>query len=146
MHEVTLHKWGNNETYRRNKDSECNSYTSIQGKWQAAMLVSTLRATKKRTDISDLTCTQANILVAFLLTTARDRCWRSHWRSLGSPDISIPSFLNKLQGTFNQCSPAVKNILFHAYCIPMYDACQLWSKYAQASMKSLCAAYKMPTE
>ena len=41
---------------------------------------------------------------------------------------------NKLQGTFDQCSPAVKNTLFRAYCMPMY-ACHLWSKYTQASMK-----------
>jgi len=33
-----------------------------------------------------------------------------------------------------------KNTLFRAYCMPMY-ACQLWSKYTQASMKSLRAAY-----
>jgi len=47
---------------------------------------------------------------------------------------------NKLRGTFDQCSPAVKNTLFGAYCMPMY-ACQLWSKYTQNSMKHLCAAY-----
>ena len=47
---------------------------------------------------------------------------------------------NKLRGTFDQCSPALKNTLFHAYCMPMY-ACQLWSKYTQTSMKRLCAAY-----
>ena len=35
---------------------------------------------------------------------------------------------NKLRGTFDQCSPAVKNTLFRAYCMPMY-ACQFWSKY-----------------
>jgi len=33
-----------------------------------------------------------------------------------------------------------KNTQFRAYCMPMY-ACQLWSKYTQASMKSLRAAY-----
>jgi len=33
-----------------------------------------------------------------------------------------------------------KNTLFRAYCMPMY-ACQLWSKYTQASMKSSRAAY-----
>jgi len=47
---------------------------------------------------------------------------------------------NKLRGIFDQCSPAVKNTLFRAYCMPMY-ACQLWSKYTQSSMKSLRAAY-----
>ena len=41
---------------------------------------------------------------------------------------------NKLRGTFDQCTPAVKNTLFRAYCMPMY-ACQLWSKYTQTSMK-----------
>ena len=47
---------------------------------------------------------------------------------------------NKLRGTFDQCSPAVKNTLLRAYCMPMY-ACQLWSKYTQTSMKRLRAAY-----
>ena len=48
---------------------------------------------------------------------------------------------NKLRGTFDQCTPAVKNTLFRAYCMPMY-ACQLWSKYTQTSMQRLRAAYK----
>ena len=47
---------------------------------------------------------------------------------------------NKLRGTFDQCSPAVKNTLFHAYCMSMY-ACQLWIKYTQTSMKRLRATY-----
>ena len=47
---------------------------------------------------------------------------------------------NKLRGTFDQCSSAVKNTLFRAYCMPMY-ACQLWSKYTQTSMKRLRTAY-----
>ena len=47
---------------------------------------------------------------------------------------------NKLRGTFDQCSSAVKNTLFRSYCMPMY-ACQLWSKYTQTSMKRLRAAY-----
>jgi len=47
---------------------------------------------------------------------------------------------NKLRGTFDQCTPVVKNTLFRAYCMPMY-ACQLWSKYTQTSMKRLRAAY-----
>jgi len=47
---------------------------------------------------------------------------------------------NKLRGTFDQCSTAVKNTLFRAYCMPMH-ACQLWSKYTRTSMKRLRAAY-----
>jgi len=47
---------------------------------------------------------------------------------------------NKLRGTFDQCTPAVKNTLFRAYCMPMY-ACQLWSKHMQTTMKRLRAAY-----
>jgi len=47
---------------------------------------------------------------------------------------------NKLGGTFDQCTPAVKNTLFRAYCMPMYD-CHLWSKYTRTSMKRLRAAY-----
>jgi len=48
---------------------------------------------------------------------------------------------NNLRGTFDQCSTAVKNTLFRAYCMPMY-AGQLLSKYTETSMKRLCAAYK----
>jgi len=47
---------------------------------------------------------------------------------------------NKLRGTLDQCSPAVKNTVFRAYCMPMY-ARQLWSKYTKTSMKRLRAAY-----
>ena len=46
---------------------------------------------------------------------------------------------NKLRGTFDQCSPAIKT-LFRAYCMPMY-ACQMWSKYTQTTIKRLHAAY-----
>jgi len=53
---------------------------------------------------------------------------------------------NKLRGTFYQRSPPVKNTSFHACCMPMY-ACQLWSKYTQASMKHLHAVCSnMPSE
>ena len=47
---------------------------------------------------------------------------------------------NKLRGSFDQCSPAVKNTFFRAYGMPMYT-CQLWSKYTQTSMKRLRAAH-----
>ena len=43
----------------------------------------------------DQTCTQAKMLTAFPLTTARDRPWWSHWRSLGSPDASTSFFVTK---------------------------------------------------
>ena len=54
------------------------------------------------------------------------------------PVKSLFCAANKLRGTFDQCTPAVKNTLFRAYCMPMY-ACQLWSKYMQTSMKRLRA-------
>ena len=54
--------------------------------------------------------------------------------------ISLYRAANKLRGTFDQCSPAVINTLFRAYCMPMY-ACQLWGKCTQTSMKRLRAAY-----
>jgi len=47
------------------------------------MLVSRLKATRKEQIMSDQTCTQAKMLAAFPLTTARDRRWWRHWRSLG---------------------------------------------------------------
>jgi len=46
---------------------------------------------------------------------------------------SLDCAANKLRDTLDQCSPAVKNTSFRAYCMPMY-ACQLWSKYTQASI------------
>ena len=45
---------------------------------------------------SDQTCTQANMLVVFSLTTARDRRWWSHRRSLGSPEMSTSFFAREL--------------------------------------------------
>jgi len=53
---------------------------------------------------------------------------------------SVYCAANKLRGTFDHWSPAVKKNLFRAYCMPMY-ACQLWSKYTQTSMKRLSATY-----
>jgi len=31
MHKATLYNWANQESYRKNEDSERNSYTLIQG-------------------------------------------------------------------------------------------------------------------
>jgi len=52
---------------------------------------------------------------------------------------------NKLRGTFDQCSPAVKNTLFRAYCMPMYP-CQLWSKYTQTRWSAYVLHITMPIE
>ena len=46
---------------------------------------------------SDQTCTQANMLAVFPLTTARDRRWWSHCRSLGSPEMSTSFFARQLK-------------------------------------------------
>ena len=43
--------------------------------------------------MSDQTCTQANVLATFPLTTTRDRRWWSHWHSLGSPNTSTSFFM-----------------------------------------------------
>jgi len=46
---------------------------------------------------SDPTCTyRPNMLATFPLTTARDKCWWSHCRSLGSPNISASFFERQL--------------------------------------------------
>ena len=37
------------------------------------------------------------MLAAFPLATARDRCWWSHWCSLGSPDTSTSFFVRPLK-------------------------------------------------
>jgi len=47
--------------------------------------------------MSDETSTQANMLAAFPLTTARDRRWWSHWCSLGSTDIPTNFFARPLK-------------------------------------------------
>jgi len=57
-----------------------------------------LKAARKRTGkIRSNLHTQANMLAAFSLTTARDRHWWSHWRSLGSPDTSTSFFVRPLK-------------------------------------------------
>ena len=48
-----------------------------------------------------------------------------HWKTMMIFTIqrqvkSLYCAANKLRGTFDQCSPAVKNMLFCAYCMPMY--------------------------
>jgi len=50
------------------------------------MLVYALKATKKRTDNTRSTCTQANMLAVFPLTTAKHRCW---WRTLVNTTKSL---------------------------------------------------------
>jgi len=81
-------------------------------------------------------------------TSARYIHWTSCSNSwtycliLNYPDIisGTTCAANELRGTFDQCSPAVKNTVFRHYCMPRY-VCQLWSKYTQTSMKRLRAAY-----
>jgi len=46
---------------------------------------------------SDQTCTQANILPVFPLTSARERRWLNHCHSMGSPDISKSCFVRLLK-------------------------------------------------
>jgi len=72
--------------------SEGNSYSLKRGKWRAGTLVIHWRWLK-----SDQTCTQANMLAAFPLSTARDRRWWSHCLSLGSPDMSTCFFARQLK-------------------------------------------------
>jgi len=60
------------------------------------MVVSTLKATRKEQVKLYQTYTQANMLTAFPLTTARDIRWWSHWRSLGLPDTQQVSLQDHL--------------------------------------------------
>ena len=64
-----------------------------------------------------------------------DKCFTEGWW-YSETSGSLYYAANKLRSTFDQCSPAVKNTLFHACCMLMY-ACQLWSKYTQTIMKHL---------
>ena len=64
----------------------------ISGEQQHGSVHNATKPTQKEQKISDQTCTQANMVGAFPLTIARDRCWWSHWCFLGSPNIST-SFL-----------------------------------------------------
>ena len=114
-----------------------------RGKWQAAILVSTSKATKKREQIIlDQTCTQANVLAVVLLTTAKDRRWWSHWCSLGSPDIT--SFFARplkrggghaiITSGFNcnwlKVVIALKVMVFFAFCSLSLCCCNLQWKPA----------------
>jgi len=54
---------------------------------------------------------------------------------------SVYSAANKLRGTFDQCSPAVKNTLFRAYCMPMYCLQIVEQIHMYTSMKRLHGAY-----
>jgi len=66
MHKVTLHSWGNNESYRKkSEDSEGNSYTI-----NTAVVVSTLKETRKKAG--------KIMLALFPLTMVMDRHWWSH--------------------------------------------------------------------
>ena len=63
-------------TYRKCKHLESNTYPLKKGKLQAATLGNKLVIAK-----SDQTCTKANMLAAFPLTTARDRHWWNQWQN-----------------------------------------------------------------
>ena len=82
-----------NKAHRKRKYSKGNSYSLMRGKWQAGTLVVIAWRWLK----SDQTCTLANILV-FPLTTARDRRWWSHCRSLWSPEMSTSFFDSSRKG------------------------------------------------
>ena len=47
---------------------------------------------------------------------------------------------NKLRASFSRCSNAVKNVLFHSFCTPMY-ASQLWCNFKKSYMQRLRVAY-----
>jgi len=81
-----------NKTYRKSKQSEGNSYSLGSDNRWAATLVNILGWLK-----SEKTCTQAYMLVAFPLTTARDKCWWKHCHSLGSADISTSFFARQFK-------------------------------------------------
>ena len=83
-------KHAEDKALQKCKYLEGNSYSLKRGKWQAATLVNTQR-------MADQTCTQASMLAAFLLTTARDKRWWSHYHSLGSPDISTGFLARQLK-------------------------------------------------
>ena len=53
---------------------------------------------------------------------------------------------NKLRGTFDQCTSAVKTLyfVFRFYCMPMY-ACRLWSKCAMSRREILQGDTKIDT-
>ena len=57
------------------------------------MVVSTLKATRKRTGKIRSNLHTGQYAGSVSLTTARDRRWWSHWRPLGSPDTSTSFFV-----------------------------------------------------
>ena len=47
---------------------------------------------------------------------------------------------NKQRASYTRCSHAVKNVLFHSFCTPMY-ASQLWCNFRKSCMQRLQVAY-----
>ena len=70
------------------------------------------------------------MLTAFPLATARDRCWWSHWCSLGSPDTSTSFFVRPLKKGQWTCHT--------------HQWSQLHTTNKQKSNRVLCPNYSMP--
>jgi len=47
---------------------------------------------------------------------------------------------NKLRASFSRCLNAVKNVLFHSFCTPMY-APQIWWNFRKSCMQRFRVAY-----
>jgi len=81
-----------NKAHRKHRHSEGDGYSLRRGKWPAEHWLMHWGWLK-----SHQTCTQANMLAVFSLTTARDRRWWSHCPSLGSPEMSTNFFAKQLK-------------------------------------------------
>ena len=90
-------KQRDNEIYRKNEDSEGDSYTLILRQEAGNDSCQYFKQLKKEQIKLDKTFTQANMLAAFPLITASDMRWWSHWRSLESPDTSTTFFARPLK-------------------------------------------------
>jgi len=66
------------KAHRKPRHSEGDGYSLKIGKWRAGTPVNALKVAKIKSS-----CTQANMLAVFLLTTARDGRWWTHCWSLG---------------------------------------------------------------
>jgi len=100
------------------------------------LVVSTSKVARKKQVKLDQTCTQANILAAFPLATARDRRWWSHWRSL-SADTSTSFFVwplkrgggraihtSGLNCHWLKVVIALEVVIFLAFCGPSFCGCR----------------------
>ena len=90
---------------------------------------------------SDQTCTQANMLAVFPLTTSRDRRWWSHCPSLGSPEMLTSFFARQLKkGAVDLPYTPVISI-FYTSCLHIHVNGSVWHSHSSEFYLSTWVKY-----